>query len=228
VSLCCIVFVLKILVGTFLTYTIISNKMVWPHHAKCFVKPLSHQIAMPQRLYSVQKTCRRELRLKHQILIHIKSVYTASSQRPYRIHTTFSKRLHIAHDVSTARLQRFNGALTERTQRIYSVRTAIISFKIFYYFFIFQQPNFANIVIYFDIYVNNVSTNRLNDVWCPTKLRDFTLRHKVRHLGQSEDWIVWVSLVTRPCNHMFDVNSFPAILSGIGRHFKFCRYVNSS
>ena len=25
---------------------------------------------------------------------------------------------------------------------------------------------------------------------------------------------------------MFDVTSFPAILSGIGRHFKFCRYVN--
>jgi len=25
---------------------------------------------------------------------------------------------------------------------------------------------------------------------------------------------------------MFDVTSFPAMLSGIGRHFKFCRYVN--
>jgi len=25
---------------------------------------------------------------------------------------------------------------------------------------------------------------------------------------------------------MFDVTSFPAILSGIGHHFKFCRYVN--
>ena len=25
---------------------------------------------------------------------------------------------------------------------------------------------------------------------------------------------------------MFDVTSFPAILSGIGRHFKFCRYFN--
>jgi len=31
-------------------------------------------------------------------------------------------------------------------------------------------------------------------------------------------------LVTRTCN--VDVTSFSAILSGIGRHFKFCRYVN--
>jgi len=54
-----------------------------------------------------------------------------------------------------------------------------------------------------------------NDVWCLTEMREFTLRHNTqRHLGQSEDWIFWVPLA------MIDVTSFPAILSGIGRHFK--------
>ena len=54
-----------------------------------------------------------------------------------------------------------------------------------------------------------------NDVRCPTEMREITLRRNTqRHLGQLEDWIFWVSLA------MFDVTSFPAILSGIGCHFK--------
>ena len=39
------------------------------------------------------------------------------------------------------------------------------------------------------------------DVQCLAKMREFTLRHNVqRHLGQSEDWIFWISLVTHTCN----------------------------
>jgi len=54
-----------------------------------------------------------------------------------------------------------------------------------------------------------------------SKTREFMLIYNVqRQLGQSEDWIFWVSLVTR----MFDESSFPAIFSGIGRHFKLCWY----
>jgi len=58
----------------------------------------------------------------------------------------------------------------------------------------------------------------------PNKMREFTLRHNVqRHLSKLEDWIFeyhWLRALA-----MFDVTSFLAILSGIGRHFKFCRYV---
>jgi len=40
-----------------------------------------------------------------------------------------------------------------------------------------------------------------NDVLCQTKTWEFMLCHNVEHhLGQSEDWIFWVSLVTRTCN----------------------------
>ena len=46
----------------------------------------------------------------------------------------------------------------------------------------------------------------------------------LRHLGQSEDRFFLVSLVTPTCN--VGRNNFPTILSGIGRHFKFCRYIN--
>ena len=43
--------------------------------------------------------------------------------------------------------------------------------------------------------------NAWNDIQCTTKTREFTLRHNVqRHLGQSEDLIFWVLLVTRTCN----------------------------
>ena len=40
-----------------------------------------------------------------------------------------------------------------------------------------------------------------NNVPCLTKMYILTLRHNVqRHMGQSEDWIFWVSLVMRTCN----------------------------
>jgi len=39
-----------------------------------------------------------------------------------------------------------------------------------------------------------------NDVRCPIKMWEFMLHHNVRHLGQSEDWIFWVSLEMQNCN----------------------------
>jgi len=45
--------------------------------------------------------------------------------------------------------------------------------------------------------------------------------------------VIWVNQKTESFEYhwlcalaMFDVKSFPAILSGIGHHFKFCRYIN--
>ena len=46
--------------------------------------------------------------------------------------------------------------------------------------------------------------------------------------------VIWANQMTESFKYqwlralaMFDVMSFPAILSGIERHFKLCRYVNS-
>ena len=68
-------------------------------HNGCCVKPLSHQTALPQRLYSVLKPCHRAVGSpRNTPKIHkctSYSVYTTSSQRPYS-----------PHDVPTASLQR--------------------------------------------------------------------------------------------------------------------------
>ena len=46
-----------------------------------------------------------------------------------------------------------------------------------------------------------------NDVQCPTKTQEFTLHHNVQcRLGQSEDWIFWVSRLWALA--VFDVTSF--------------------
>ena len=83
------------------------------------VKPLSHQTAMPQRVYSVLKTCQRAVGPPRNTPKNIKiasySVYTTSSQRPYSVHTTFPQRLYSVRDASTAckqLLQRVHGAHT--------------------------------------------------------------------------------------------------------------------
>jgi len=72
-------------------------------------QPLSHQTAMPQRLYSVLKTCQRAVGSPGTTPENIKfagcSVYTTSSQHPYNVHTTYSQRLYSVHDTYTARKQ---------------------------------------------------------------------------------------------------------------------------
>jgi len=52
-----------------------------------------------------------------------------------------------------------------------------------------------------NMYIINISTHRLKWRPMPDKMREFTLGHNVqRNLGQSEDWIFWVSVVTPTCN----------------------------
>ena len=90
----------------------------------CSLKPLSHQTALPQRLYSVlnQVTAlweRSEIRLKISNLQVI-----ACTQRPHSVPTASSRR---SHSVFTARkqlLQRVYGAHTARSRRAHSVLTA--------------------------------------------------------------------------------------------------------
>jgi len=119
------------------------------HRCDVQFKPLSHQTATPQRLYSVLWD-RHEIRLNYQKFVSY-SVYTTSSQRPYSVHTTFLQRLYSVHDVFTAHkqlLQRVHSAHTARSRRAHgaltaflppahSVLTAIIAFKIVYFFILF-------------------------------------------------------------------------------------------
>ena len=99
------------------------------------VKPLSHQTALPQRLYSVLKPCQRALGSPRNTPKNIKfvsySVYTTSSQRPYSVRTastrrshsvfrasmTFSQRASSCCSVFTACTRRARSVLTARTQR---------------------------------------------------------------------------------------------------------------
>ena len=93
------------------------------------LKPLSHQTAMPQRLYSELKPCQRAVGSPRNTPKNIKfvsySVYTTSSQRPYSVHTTFPQRLYSVHDVFTARkqlLQRVHSAHTASSWRLKCLR----------------------------------------------------------------------------------------------------------
>jgi len=95
------------------------------------LKPLSHQTAMPQRLYSVLKPSQRAVGSPRNTPKNIKfvscSVYTTSSQRPYSVHTTFPQRLYSVHDVFSARkqlLQRVHSAHTARSRHAHSILTA--------------------------------------------------------------------------------------------------------
>jgi len=121
------------------------------------VKPLSHQTAMPQRLYSVLNPCQHAMDSPRNtpkiITFACNSVYTTSSQRPYSVHTTFPQRLYNVHDVFTARkqlLQRVHGAHTARTA--FSRRTqrphGDYSVYDFFYFFILSNP-FLQTYFYF-------------------------------------------------------------------------------
>ena len=118
------------------------------------LKPMSHQTALPQRLYSALKPCQRAVGSPRNTRKNIKcvsySVYTTSSQRPYSVHTTFPQRLYSVHDVFTARKQlvqrvhsahtafsqrRAHSVLTARTQRHhgdYSVYDFFIYFLLFW------------------------------------------------------------------------------------------------
>jgi len=120
---------------------------------QCKIKPLSHQTALPPRLYSVLNHVtvlweRREIRLKISNLPVIActqrphSVPTAISWRSHSVFTafmTFSQLESSCCSVFTARTQRAHGAHTAFSRRTHSVLTAIIVFEIFYLFYFYFE-----------------------------------------------------------------------------------------
>jgi len=139
----------------FLGYQISAELWVRKMQLQCWgvfvtflVKPLSHQTALPQRLYSVLKPCQRAVGTPRNTPKNIKfviySVYTTSSQRPHDVPTASLQRpwrFHSAQAVAAACSQRAHGAHTAFSRRTHSVLTAIIAFKIFYlFFFILSNP----------------------------------------------------------------------------------------
>jgi len=95
------------------------------------IKPLSHQTALPQRLYSVLKPCqlavgspRNTRRISNLSVIACTqrphSVPTASTRRSHSVFTafmTFSQRASSCCSVFTARTRRAHRVLTACTQR---------------------------------------------------------------------------------------------------------------
>jgi len=91
------------------------------------LKPLSHQTAMPQRLYSVLKPSQRAVGSPRNTPKISNLSVIACTQRHHSVHTTFPQRLYSVHDVFTARkqlLQRVHSAYTARSRRAHSVLTA--------------------------------------------------------------------------------------------------------
>ena len=100
------------------------------------LKPLSHQTALPQRLYSVLRPCQRAVGSpRDRRGIHVKisnlsviactqrphSVPTASTRRSHSVFTasmTFSQRASSCCSVFTARTQRSHGAHTASSRRL--------------------------------------------------------------------------------------------------------------
>jgi len=83
----------------------------------------------------------------------------------------------------------------------------------------FKAPVWVHVTVDSQMVWNNVSTDLLKWRPMPGKTREFTLRHNVH--------VIWANQKTESFEYhwlrtlaMFDVTSFPAILSGIGRHFK--------
>jgi len=120
------------------------------------VKPLSHQTAMPQRLYSVLKPRQRAVESPRNTPKISNLSVIACTQRHHSVPTAPTRRSHSVHDVFTAckqLLQRAHSAHTTHTafsRRAHTVLTAIIAFKMFYLvYFLFGVTVFANIVIYF-------------------------------------------------------------------------------
>jgi len=98
-----------------------------------YLKPLSHQTAITQRLYSVLKPCQhavgspRNMIYDKNIKFISKSVYTTSSQRPHHVPTASLQRpwrFHSSQAVAAACSQRAHGALTVCTKRSHSAHTA--------------------------------------------------------------------------------------------------------
>jgi len=116
--------IIQMMVTAAKTIIIESSWSIISHLTFIQLKPLSHQTAMPQRLYSVLKTCQRTVGSQGNMSKIIKfasnSVYTMSSQRSYSVHTMFPQHPYNVHDASMAGkklLQRVHGAHTTFWQR---------------------------------------------------------------------------------------------------------------
>jgi len=101
------------------------------------LKPLSHQTALPQRLYNVLKPCQRALGSPRNTPIKISLSVIACTQRPHSVPTTSTRRSHSVFTAFMAFSQRAHGAHTAFSRRAHSVLTTIIAFKNFYFLFLF-------------------------------------------------------------------------------------------
>jgi len=122
--------------------------IIWRYETS-LVKPLSRKTAMPQRLYSVLKTCQHAVESpKICLKIASYSVYT-SSQRPYSVPTMPPQRHYSAPkllrrassccSVFTTRSRRAHSVLTARTQCFHGDHIV----KGFYLYFIFWATLFC-------------------------------------------------------------------------------------
>ena len=132
--------------------TITLNKCTTTKRYKLY-KGQTRQTAMPQRLYSVLKTCQRAVgSSRYTPKTSNVPVLTAS----YSVHTRFPQRLYSVHHASTAcekLLPPVHGAKMVRSQRAHSAHTARIqcllgNHRVFTRISYFKQPNFANKVIF--------------------------------------------------------------------------------
>jgi len=104
------------------------------------VKSLSHQTAMPQRLYGVLKICQRAVGSPQNTSKISNLPVIACTQRPHIVPTVFTRRSHSVYIASMA-LLRCCSVFKAHSQRAHSVLTAIIAFKTVFTYFFFILSN---------------------------------------------------------------------------------------
>ena len=108
---------------------LINHKECSILNIRIVLKPLSHQTAMPRRLYSVLKPCQRAVgsprntpKISNVSVIACTqrpcSVPTASLQRPHDVPTASLHRPWRFHSAHTTRSRRAHGVFTAHTQRL--------------------------------------------------------------------------------------------------------------
>jgi len=87
--------------------------------SKRYTKPLSHQTAMPQCLYSVLKTCQRAVGSLRNTP-KISNFVIACTRRPHSVHTVYTRRSHsvfIASMTLLPRTRSYCSVFTARSRR---------------------------------------------------------------------------------------------------------------
>jgi len=106
------------------------------------LKPLSHQTAMPQRLYSVLKTCQRAVGTPRNSLKISNLPVIACTQSPHSVPSAPTRRFHSVFVAPMTLLRHTKSCcsvFTVRSRRAFSVLTAIIEFNIFSFFHILSN-----------------------------------------------------------------------------------------